>query len=212
MKDRRWPRTDIGTVVFHWLAVASVAVLLLTGLRFSSDDIHNIWLRTFDQVLASEDVWYRHMIAGYGFTFVAAGYSVYMLKARLFDRIRLNSTRMKDLFGSSQKRWASINVISCWAFLIAAIGACTTGWLAYFGASAQVLYLHRLCTWVIIGFPALHILALAKMGGLAQLSRILRPKHVEPPAAEIDLVEVVADLLEEKRARQNASQRAHGTT
>jgi cytochrome b subunit of formate dehydrogenase len=53
MNFRRWPRTDVGTVFLHWVVVIAIGVLLLTGLRFTSDDLHHLWLRDFDQQLWS---------------------------------------------------------------------------------------------------------------------------------------------------------------
>jgi cytochrome b subunit of formate dehydrogenase len=202
MNFRRWPRTDIGTVLLHWVAVAAIVVLLLTGLRFTSDDVHHLWLRGFDAYLATENLWERHVIAGGALTMTVVGYVIYMSKARLSDRIRLNTARLQGLFGTAKMRWSCINVLICWAFFVAVLGACVTGWLAYYDIGGPVLPLHRLCTWVILAFPVMHLLALLRLGGVPHLVRIFRPKRVEPVADEIDLALIVSDLLAEKRAAE----------
>lgn len=205
MNFRRWPRTDIGTVILHWAAVTSVVVLMLTGLRFTSDDMENVWLREFDAYLGTDNLWYRHMVAGYVLTAVMVAYAIYVTKARLTDRIRLNGARLQGLFSSDKMRWAGVNVLLCWTFLFAALGACVTGWLAYYGVDGLVLHIHLICTWVIIGFVALHLLALLRLGGLPQVLRIFRPKRIEAAPVEVDLASVVSDLLAEKRAAQLAA-------
>ncbi len=205
MNARQWPRTDIGTVLLHWIAVAATVVLILTGLRFASDDIHNVWLRAFDRQLATKDLWFRHMVAGYVFTVVAVGYAIYMSRGRLVDRIRLNAARLQGLFGTPRMRWSCINVLLYWAFLLAALGACITGWLAYYDVGGPVLRIHLLCTWVIVGFPVLHLVALLRLGGIPHIARIFRPKRPAVVAQDIDLAIVVSDLLAEKRAAQKAA-------
>lgn len=204
MNFRKWPRTDAGTVLLHWVAIGAVVVLLLTGLRFTSDDVHHMWMHDLDGYLPSDNLWFRHMVAGFAFTVTAAGYGVYMTKGRLLDRIRLNAARLQGLFGNAKARWSCINVLLYWSFMVAAVGACVTGWLAYYGVAEPVLRIHLLCTWVIISFPAMHIVALIRVGGVPQVARIFRPKRSEPVAEDVDLASVVSDLLAEKRARQAA--------
>lgn len=201
---RKWPRTDLGTVLLHWLAVVSIATLVVTGLRFTSDDIDHVWLRAFDHQLASENLWYRHMMTGYVLTVIAVGYAVYMVQGGLVDRIRLNAARLQGLFGTRRMRWSCINVLLYWAFLLATVGACVTGWLAYHGAPQPVAEMHLLCTWVIVAFPILHLFALLRLGGLPQILRIFRPKRIEGVAQDVDLAGVVSELLAEKHAARLA--------
>ncbi|MGO4854058.1 cytochrome b/b6 domain-containing protein [Phaeovulum sp. W22_SRMD_FR3] len=202
MNFRRWPRTDVGTVLLHWVTVAAIVVLMQTGLRFTSDDVHYLWLRDFDAYLGSETLWERHLIAAGVLTLAAVAYALYMSKARLWDRIRLNGARLQGLFGTAKMCWSCINVLLYWAFFIAVLGACATGWLAYYDLGGPLLPLHRLCTWVILAFPVLHLLALLRLAGVPHLLRIFRPKRVEPAADEIDLAHIVSDLLAEKRAAE----------
>jgi len=207
MNFRRWPRTDVGTVLLHWAAVAAVVVLAATGLRFTSDDVQFLWLRDLDGQLATENLWQRHMLAGYVLSVVAVAYAVHMSRARLLDRIRISAVRLQGLFGTPAARWPAINALLAWAFLVAALGACVTGWLAYGGIAGPVLRIHLICTWVILAFPVLHLLALLRVGGVPHLARIFRPKRAEPPPEEIDLAHVVAQLLAEKQAAQRKARR-----
>ncbi|MBV7407797.1 cytochrome b/b6 domain-containing protein [Maritimibacter sp. DP1N21-5] len=209
MSMRRWPRTDIGTVVLHWLVVGAIGVLTWTGLRFAADDVHSEWLRDFDRQLASEDLWVWHIYGGYVLTFAVAAYAVYMIRARLGARIRLDAARLQGLFGTAKQRWSCINVLLCWGLFASVAGVCVTGWLAYHDAGAPVLLVHRWCTWAILGFPLLHVFALIRMGGATQIVRIFRPKRTEVPEEDIDLADLVADLLAQKQDKTRTLDRTH---
>lgn len=200
MNFPRWPRTDVGTVILHWIVVGATLVLLWTGLRFTADDVHNVWLREYDTLLAGENLWGRHMLAGYVLSAAVIGYAVYMTRARLTERIRLNVARLQGLFGTVKTRWSAINVLLYWAFILATVGACVTGWMAYSGVGGAVLEVHLWCAWVILAFPVLHLAALLRLGGVPHIARIFRPKRIEAGAEEIDFAEIVAELLAEKRA------------
>ncbi|MCB1339455.1 MAG: cytochrome b/b6 domain-containing protein [Maritimibacter sp.] len=200
MTFARWPRTDVGTVLLHWIAVGAIGVLLWTGLRLTADDVHQQWLRDYDGWLAGENLWGRHMLAGYVLSMVVAGYGVYVTRARLGERIRLNLARLQGLFGSVKTRWSAINVLLYWVFILATLGACVTGWMAYHGLGGAVLKVHLWCSWAVLAFPVLHLAALLRLGGIPHIARILRPKRIEPGGEEIDFAEIVAELLAEKRA------------
>ena len=47
-------------------AVAAIVVLVKTGLRFTSDDVHYLWLRDFDACLGTNALRERHLIAAGG--------------------------------------------------------------------------------------------------------------------------------------------------
>jgi cytochrome b subunit of formate dehydrogenase len=206
MNFKRWPRTDVGTVLLHWVVVVSVVVLAGTGLRFASDDLEFRVLRGLDPYLPQNNLWLYHIAAGYVLTISIVAYTSYISKARLADRTRLNAARLQSLVGTAKARWSAINALMVWVFFVAALSACVTGWLAYFGVDGPVLQIHLLCTWVILAFPVLHILGLLRLGGIPHLVRIFRPKRAEAAAEDLDLANVVADLLAERRAaRQRAS-------
>jgi cytochrome b subunit of formate dehydrogenase len=207
MNFRRWPRTDAGTVLLHWVVVIATVVLAASGLRFASDDGASKVLRGLDPYLPGNNLWFYHVAAGYVLTIAVVAYASYLAKARLVDRIRLNTARFQSLFGTAKARWSAINAMLCWVFFVATLGSCVTGWLVYFWLGGAALQIHLFCTWIILAFPALHVLGLLRLGGLPHTLRIFRPKRTEPVAEEIDLANVVADLLAERHAAQ---QRAAG--
>ncbi len=202
MNFKKWPRTDVGTVLLHWAVVGAIVVLALSGLRYISDDGDVAMVREIDAYLPANSVWLIHIGAGYVLTLIMVAYALYISKARLGDRIKLNAARIQGLFGTAKARWSVINIMMIWSFFIAAIGACITGWLAYYGMAGSVLWLHQQCAWAILSFPVLHVLAQLRLGGVPHLIRVVRPKQAEAAAEEIDLANVVADLLAERRAAQ----------
>ena len=155
-------------------AVAAIVVLVKTGLRFTSDDVHYLWLRDFDAYLGASALWERHLIAAGGLSLLVVAYAIYMSEARVLDLIRLNGARLQGLFGTARMRWSCINLLLYWAFFAAVLGTAVIGWLAYNDIGGPVLPLHRLCTSVILLFPMLHILALLRLTRLPHLLRILR--------------------------------------
>ncbi|WP_102225917.1 cytochrome b/b6 domain-containing protein [Acidimangrovimonas sediminis] len=209
MNARPWPRTDIGTVLLHWSVAGATVVLLLTGLRITSDDVGHEWLRALDGVLMSNDLWTRHILAAQVLTAAAVGYAIYLPASRLTGRIHVDRLRLKGLFGTSQTRWSCLNALICWGFLIAASGLIVTGWLAYVGAPEPVLDLHLWCTWAVVAFVPLHLYALLRLGGFRHLARMFRPRRLAAQEGDLDLAVVVSELLAEREAARGVQGHGH---
>lgn len=207
MRLRRFPKTDLGTVVLHWSCVSLFGILVATGLRIASDEQGFRWLGFLDNTLISEDIWFYHMIAGWGLSAVAIAYAGYISNARLFSRIKLDRIRIIGLFGPLRMRLASLNVLGYWWFFGALITNIITGWMAYFEFREPCLSLHFLSAGFLLVFPVLHVITQMQIGGIRQLLRIFRPTtqiSVNPP---LDLAGLVAELLE---AQQRAERQQHG--
>lgn len=195
MKSYRWPKTDLGTVVLHWMAAASLIWLLLTGVRIASDDVGLSWLGALGSLLPVENLWFNHMIGGYILTATIFTYAIYVAKARLFSRIKFDSSRIHGVFVNSRARFACLNILLHWIFFVTLFACAATGWVLFAAPNSWALEIHLTCLWILGAFPLLHVLVQLRMGGLPQIARIFRPAPLAAPAPAPDLASVVADLL-----------------
>src|SRR5262249_1634911 len=82
-----------------------------------------------------------------------------------------------------------------WVFYLVLLSQLVTGAALYFGyASRVMLDVHWVGTWVILGYAVVHVLAHLRLGGTAQLTRILRPAPLAPPPPPFDAAELIARL------------------
>jgi hypothetical protein len=131
---------------------------------------------------------------------VSVAYAVYVSSARLGRRIRLDRVRLLGLLGRSQARWAAINIILYWMFFVTMSTELITGGLLYFGYGNSILLdVHWIGMWVLLGYPALHVLVHWRLGGTPQLLRVFRPSSLIIAPPPVDLVELVAQLAESTR-------------
>ena len=195
MANGRFPTTDYGTVIAHWIIVAAFVVLLATGLRIASDSPGTEWLAAFDAVLPMEHLWYRHMVAG---TVLAAGltvYSVYLVRARLTQRIRLDRARLSAVKRGGRAAIGAINGVVLWVILAAMATEVVTGAMLFAGTGGMSLDLHLKATWTLLAASGLHVALHAAFGGTRQLLRIVRPSAliIAPPPP--DFAELLAEHL-----------------
>src|SRR5689334_326328 len=131
-------RTDYGTVLLHWLLVASLAVAVITGLRIATESPDHGWVAILDLVLPKAAVWTSHLQAAVVLIAVAIAYAVYMYRAGLARRIRLDQIRLRGLLGHRMARWGTINVALYWLFYVGMLTQLATGALLYLGHSTIV--------------------------------------------------------------------------
>ena len=192
----RWPRTDYGTVLLHAALLASFCVLLATGLRIACDDPDMAWLSFLDPILPTEHLWYRHFVAGIALTATLAGYSVYVVCARLGGRIRFDSTRLIAIWRGGDARFAALNVATVWMLIGSLIVEIVSGVLIFWGTGESVIALHRWCTWMCVACVFWHVTLHACYGGVGQVLRIVRPSRLRVPKPLPDLAELLAEQLE----------------
>jgi hypothetical protein len=199
MKDRK---TDYGTVILHGLLAAAIGIAFVTGLRIATEAPGRQWLNLFDAILPWENVWVPHMQAALLLVALALAYAIYLVRAGLTARVRLDQVRLRGLLGSGQVRLRALNSMLTWALLATIAALLVSGGLLYFGlfAGYGVAMVHWYATWALPVFVTLHVLVHARLGGVAQLLRIFRPSHLAPPPPPLDPVELLA-LLAEQEAR-----------
>jgi Prokaryotic cytochrome b561 len=195
------PTTDTGTVVVHAIMLVSFVVLLLTGLRIASDDPTVTWLGVLDPVLPMEQVWYRHLVAAVVFVAALAGYAIYLIRARLTGRVRLDGARLRALLRPGNRRWAALNTAVYWGLMACLMIEIATGAMLFLDTGRVSLVVHLWATWAAIALVGLHVACHVAIGGVRQLARILRPAPlmVAPPPPDL------AELLAEQLGRQMAS-------
>jgi cytochrome b subunit of formate dehydrogenase len=121
------PRSDIGTIFIHWVAVLAAVVSLLTGLRIAADASGAVIAPLFEAILPNGEVWTFHVFAGLILFFSISAYTVYIYRAALARR---NSPkRMKALTMPAPKRvrWQAINVLLHWLAYVVIVVLTATG-------------------------------------------------------------------------------------
>jgi hypothetical protein len=181
------------------VTVAAFVVALLSGLRIASEAPDRSWINLFDAVLPRDHVWTAHMQAAIVLISVMFGYPLYIRRAALGRRIRLDKIRLRGLFSHGAARAGSINIVLYWIFFGAILTLIGSGGLLYFGlaASQDVMTIHWYAMWVALGFVGLHVMSHAVIGGVAQLLRIVRPTKLATPAPPLDAVELMTLLVEQ---------------
>jgi Ethylbenzene dehydrogenase/Prokaryotic cytochrome b561 len=196
-------KTDYGTIILHWLLVGAFGVSFFSGLRIATETPDRTWINWFDVVLPRDSVWMAHMQAAVVLIAVSLAYAVYLTRSGLGRRVRLDSIRLRGLFGRRQARLGAFNVVLYWIFFVTMLALMASGGLLYFGfyAGHDVATLHWYGTWVITAFAGLHVVTHHRLGGLSQLLRIFRPAPLPAPAPPLDPVELLT-LLAEQSAQQ----------
>jgi hypothetical protein len=193
---RKKKKTDYGTVIFHWLLVALLGLAVVTGLRIATETPDRTWIGVLDALLPKATVWTHHIDAAVLLIGVGIAYVVYVSRAGLGQRVRLDGVRLRGLIGRSTARWGTINVILYWIFYCAMLSQLVTGVMLYLGhVSHLTVKAHWLGLWVLLGYGVLHVFSQWRLGGSGQLMRILRPTRLAPPPPPFDAAAVLA-LLE----------------
>src|SRR6266436_4191943 len=210
-----WRRSDVGTILLHWLVVITLTTSVATGLRIAADEPEHAWLLVFDRLLPKQVVWTGHMPAALILCTLAVAYVAYLISSQLFRRVQLDHVRLAGLFKGGQARWSAINILLCWIFFTAIVAEIITGVQLYQGrASDFVVQIHLFGTWIILAFVPTHLATHWAIGGFAQLVRIFRPSGLASPAPPFDAMELVAKLNSQiaaaKKSQARLSRRRQG--
>jgi hypothetical protein len=194
----RKKKTDYGTVIFHWLLVALLALAVVTGLRIATETPDRTWIDVLDALLPKATVWTHHIDAAVLLIGIGIAYVVYVSRAGLGQRVRLDGVRLRGLFGRSTARWGTINIILYWVFYSAMLSQLVTGVMLYLGHVSHLTVLaHWFGLWALLGYGVLHVFSQWRLGGATQLLRILRPTRLPPPPLPFDPAAIFA-LLDAK--------------
>lgn len=197
-------RTDIGTVLLHWLLIVALAVAAATGLRIAADDSALAFLGALDAVLPSHNLFFNHVTAGLGLIALMAAYAVYLAKTGLLRRVRVDQSRLAGLNRRGRTRWQAVNALLTWVLFGALLTLGATGAALYLGAGSDIMRLHLWGTWLVLAFPMLHIGVHYGIGGLAQLMRIFLPT-LRLPAPPPSLADLMSEHLAANENRVEAA-------
>lgn len=173
------PRSDVGTIVIHWLTVVAMVASLLTGLRISADARTAVFTKWISPILPQGEVWTVHFIAGIGLFFCLTAYVIYMAMGGLMERNALRKIRSVSLPGQSvaarKARWGAVNVFLHWFMYAVVLIMTATGVALYFGFGGWIVWLHATCALISLGYIAVHVVTHFLYGGWQQLLRLFRP-------------------------------------
>lgn len=187
--------TDSGTVVLHLVLVTSFLFLVFTGLRIATDDTSSMWLAVLDPVLPMEHIWFRHLVAALIFTATLLGYVIYLIRARLTARVRLDGARLSAMRRPGAARWSACNTLVYWGLMVCFAIEVVTGTMIFFGADHLYLHIHLWTLWACLILVTLHIGLHAAVGGLSQLTRIIKPAPLVIAPPPPDFAELLAEQL-----------------
>lgn len=195
----RQRKTDYGTILLHWLLVAAIGVLFVSGLRIATEAPGRTWINVFDALLPRVNVWTLHIEAAVALIAIAVAYAVYLTRSGLSPRVQLDKVRMRALFGRKRGWLGAVNVLLTWIFFLAMATLIISGGLLYFDlfAGASVAAAHWWASWAVPVFACLHVFVQAMIGGTSQLLRIVRPGRLPPPRPRLDAVELLTLLVEQ---------------
>jgi hypothetical protein len=208
MQPRGKPRTDYGTILLHWLLVGLLIVSAGTGLRFAADDPATAWIGALSFMLPAGDLWSIHISAGLGLLMLAFAYPLFLRKAGLSRRVRLDRPRLMCLRGRGRSRRGTINLLLYWALFAALSAQLVTGFLLYGGIGGLVLTAHLVAAIVIVLFPVVHVLGHWVYGGWSEVLRIFRPTGLPKPTQTLTPAELLARYLDEMRGPRPTPQLA----
>jgi Ethylbenzene dehydrogenase/Prokaryotic cytochrome b561 len=191
-------KTDYGTIILHWLFVIACVVAFGSGLRIAAESLGQTWINLFDLLLPRSNVWTSHMQAAVVLIGLSLAYSVYLIRSGLSRRVRLDTVRLRALFGGRHARLSAIGIILNWLFFVTMLLLILSGGSLYFGifAGHNVVSVHWWATWLVLVFAALHVLTHYMIGGASQLFRIFRPERLPPPPVRLDSAELLRVLAE----------------
>lgn len=174
-------KTDAMTVALHWALVGCLIFSLITGLRIASDSTDSVFAKAMSDLLLQGDVFQWHIWSAYGLILIIAGYSLFIMRAKLTQRLAVDNARLRALKSSdSSARWKAINILIFWFAFALIIAITITGTALYFFADlvpfATIAWLHQIVAWMIIAYIVIHIVTQLMQGGLKQIAKIMNPK------------------------------------
>jgi hypothetical protein len=177
------PRSDIGTVLLHWIVAAAMVASLLTGLRISADAPGAVISKILSPILPQGEIWTVHFLSSLALVFTTTAYILYMARGGLKRRVSVKKLRVFTLPTAPKVRWAAANVALYWAFYLVLLTQTATGIALYWGFGGWVVAVHAVCAFITIGYVVAHLVVHFGYGGWQQILRIFRPTRLVPNRA-----------------------------
>jgi cytochrome b subunit of formate dehydrogenase len=172
------PRSDVGTVVLHWIVAIAFLISLFTGIRIAADALKAPISQSLTPLLPYGEVWTWHFAAGLVLFFGSTAYAFYIRRSALAQRNAAVKLRALLMRSPAAMRWAAVNVILHWFIYGLVIVMFATGLILYLGYGAWWVYVHSTAAFVGLGYIVIHVVAHYMYGGWMQLLRIFRPMRL----------------------------------
>jgi hypothetical protein len=188
MRRYSWdkPRTDLGTIILHWLLAGTLTAAVATGLGIVCTGPGCDWIMGLWKVAPGSKLWADHVVSAFMLIAVAVAYPIYIWRAGLTPRVVLDRVRLSDL-GRRRYCWAAVSVMLNWVCHLAIFAELVSGGLLLFGHAGSILLeIHWIGTWIIVAYAPLHVLTHLAYGGFQQLLRLFRPVPLPPRQPRFD--------------------------
>ena len=171
-------RTDVGTIVLHWISAIAVLTSIATGLRIASDAPVAPISQFLSPILPQGEIWTVHFIAGLVLFFSSAAYPLYLRRSGLKRRVAVKRLLVFTLPAANRLRWGAMNVALHWlAFILIAV-LTVSGIVLYLGNGGWIVKVHTISAFGVIGYIFGHVASHFVYGGLDQILRVFRPSRL----------------------------------
>ena len=177
------PRTDLGTLVLHWVTAIAFIVSLFTGIRIAADAMNAPVSHWLNPILPQGEIWTWHFLAGLTLFFCGVAYLLYMRRSAQASRNALKKTRVMLMPASNKMRFGGLNVLLHWAAYLIIVIMTATGVFLYLGYGGWLVSVHSYTAFVGLGYILVHIVAHYLYGGWWQVLRVFRPAKLVLTAA-----------------------------
>jgi cytochrome b subunit of formate dehydrogenase len=179
-QDRRDapPRTDVTTLILHWLTAATFVVSLFTGIRIAADALSAPVSKWLSPILPQGEIWTWHFFSGLTLFFCSSAYLLYMWRSGLSQRNALKKTRILTLKAPSRLKWGAINVALHWFVYALVVFLTCTGVMLYLGYGNWWVYVHSTAAFVGLSYIFVHVVTHYLYGGWWQIFRVFRPARL----------------------------------
>jgi cytochrome b subunit of formate dehydrogenase len=172
------PRTDVTTLILHWLTAGTFLVSLFTGIRIAADALYAPVSKWLTPILPQGEVWTWHFFAGLTLFFCSSAYLFYMWRSGLAQRNALKKTRVLRMQAPAKMKWGAVNVALHWFVYALVVFLTCTGVMLYLGNGNWWVYVHSTAAFVGLSYIFVHVVGHYLYGGWWQIFRVFRPARL----------------------------------
>jgi Ethylbenzene dehydrogenase/Prokaryotic cytochrome b561 len=169
------PRSDIGTVILHWVTTIAMIASMVTGLRISADAEGAYFAPLLEPILPQGEIWSIHIYSALTLIACIIAYTLYMARSGLKRRVSLRRTVVFTVPVAPKLRWAATNVVLHWVLFATVMVLLASGVALYLGYGGWIVTVHFVSTMVAAAYIVGHLFSHFMYGGLQQWLRLFRP-------------------------------------
>jgi cytochrome b subunit of formate dehydrogenase len=172
------PRTDVGTLILHWVTAIAFLISLLTGIRIAADAYVAPVSHWLVPMLPRGEVWTFHFFAGLALFFCASSYLIYVHRSGLSARNALKKLRLFLMPTARRMKFEALNVGLHWFLYTLIVVMTVTGVLLYIGFGGWLVWIHSTSAFIGLGYILVHVVSHYLQGGWWQAFRVFRPARL----------------------------------